>query len=243
MLLESNKSIPQVYGKERTIQVFTGLLDDILNCVKFDIDNLGSIYDAYTCPEIFLPLLAKTLNYQYNFNDTVSANRRIIKVFADLEKMRGSQKGLTIATALSLSSDMISTDFYELDQDVMSESYSYMKALKTIDIRYDYENAVITIRYNNYYQVIRNLLEYVRPVGMWVKLISEKGININSDAMLIYADTENIIREYNPELDSFVSRTFVNFSTTGDPTFKQQLEEFMESVGIENDTIDLNGGD
>ena len=77
-MLTTNQYIPQVYGKERTIQVFTKLLDIILACCKYDIDNLGNIYNAKVCPESFLPLLAYTLNYDYNFSDTVSSNRSII---------------------------------------------------------------------------------------------------------------------------------------------------------------------
>ena len=242
MILKTERSIPQVYGKERTIQVFTNLLDTILNCCKFDIDNLGSIYDANTCPEMFLPYLAKTLNYSYNFSDTVSANRRIIKVFVDLEKKRGSQDGLKIATALCLSSEVISAESYELSDDIYSQT-AYMQALKDIDIVYDYEQALIKIKYKNVYNVVRNLLDYVRPVGMWLELVSETGMTINADALLIYADTESKVVEYTPEIDSFVSKSKVNFSTTGDPTFKEQLINFMESINLNDNTLDMNGGD
>lgn len=242
MILKTERSIPQVYGKERTIQVFTNLLDTILNCCKFDIDNLGSIYDANTCPEMFLPYLAKTLNYSYNFGDTVSANRRIIKVFVDLEKKRGSQDGLKIATALCLSSEVISAESYELSDDIYAQT-AYMQALKDIDIVYDYEQALIKIKYKNVYNVVRNLLDYVRPVGMWLELVSETGMTINSDALLIYADTESKVVEYIPEIDSFVSKSKVNFSTTGDPTFKEQLINFMDSINLNDNTLDMNGGD
>ena len=242
MILKTERSIPQVYGKERTIQVFTNLLDTILNCCKFDVDNLGSIYDASTCPEMFLPYLAKTLNYSYNFSDTVSANRRIIKVFVDLEKKRGSQDGLKIATALCLSSEVISAESYELSDDIYSQT-AYMQALKDIDIVYDYEQALIKIKYKNVYNVVRNLLDYVRPVGMWIELVSETGMTINADALLIYADTEPKVVEYNPEIDSFASKSKVNFSTTGDPTFKEQLINFMESINLNDNTLDMNGGD
>lgn len=242
MILKTERSIPQVYGKERTIQVFTNLLDTILNCCKFDIDNLGSIYDANTCPEMFLPYLAKTLNYSYNFGDTVSANRRIIKVFVDLEKKRGSQDGLKIATALCLSSEVISAESYELSDDIYAQT-AYMQALKDIDIVYDYEQALIKIKYKNVYNVVRNLLDYVRPVGMWLELVSETGMTINADALLIYADTESKSVEYIPEIDSFVSKSKVNFSTTGDPTFKEQLINFMDSINLNDNTLDMNGGD
>ena len=41
MLIQSNNFIPQVYSKERDMQVFTTLIDVILSCCKYDIDNLS----------------------------------------------------------------------------------------------------------------------------------------------------------------------------------------------------------
>ena len=242
MLIESNNSIPQVYRKERTIQVFMKLLDIILNCNKYDIDNIGSVYDAYTCPENLLPFLAKTLNYQYDFNDTVTSNRRIIKIFAEMEKQRGSETGLYIASALSLSSLLIAENNAEL----LETSVDYLEALKYLKIYYDYERGLIQIDYPNTYMLVRNVVDYVRPVGMAVLFRAVNFKNINPDAMLIYADIENMTREYFPELDSGVSKTFVNASTVGDPEFKEVLEDLLQEFIDRNNgsnEIDLNGGD
>jgi phage tail-like protein len=94
LIFDSKKFIPQVYAKERDIQVFTKLIDIILTNCKYDIDNLGDLYDAYKCPQSLLPLLAYTLNYKYNFSDTVTGNRRTIDAFALMERNRGSEIGL-----------------------------------------------------------------------------------------------------------------------------------------------------
>lgn len=239
MLLESNNFIPQVYRKERDIQVFSKLLDIILNCCKFDIDNLGCLYDSLTCPELFLPLLAKTVNYNYNFEDTVTANRRIIKVFVDMEKWRGSRTGLLIAAALSLTSTGSSENNNEISP---GTDFQYMDALRNLKINIDYETGTIKIDYPGTYEIARNLIDYVRPIGMWTEWRVVNDININPDAMLIYADIENMTKEYMPEIDSFVSKSFVNLSTTGDKTFKEQLEDFVNSLNITNNTLDLGGG-
>lgn len=230
MIVNSNNFIPQVYRKERGIQVFTKLIDIIFSAVKNDIDNLGDVYNPLKCPEQFLPLLGKTLNYDYNYSDTITANRRIIDAFTLLEKYRGSKTGLLMATAMSLTSMEISKDNAELfdDQD-------YMNALKDLEITIDNENAEIYIDYPNIYTVVRYILDYVRPVGMTVNLRSIVGQNINADAMLLYVDTENKLREYDPLVDSFVDKSFVNFSSVGDEQYKRILQG-LEQRG----TINLN---
>lgn len=209
MLMQTSKYIPQVYAKERTIQVFTKLLDIILTACKYDIDNIGNVYDAYQCPENLLPLLAYTLNYDYNFRDTVSTNRAVIDSFAIMERWKGSKRGMKMATALSLTSLDISQNNAEL----LSVSTDYLTALSQIHIAYDYENARIIIDYPNVYTLVSYLLDYVRPVGMWLELRSVVGHNINSDVMLLFGNAQTNVHEYNPDVDSKVNKSFVNFST------------------------------
>ena len=233
MTIDSKQFIPQVYRKERNIQVFTKLIDIILSVCKHSIDNLGDVYDPFKCPEEFLPLLAKTLNFDYNYADTVTANRRVIDAFTLMEKNRGSKTGLMMATAMSLTSLTVSKDNAELFDDE-----DYMNALRDLEITIDYEEGMITIDYPNIYTLVRYLLDYVRPVGMQVNLRSIVDENINADTMLLYADTENIVKEYNPYFDSFVNKSSINFSNVGDPTFRDILKRFISNT---DDTLDFNG--
>lgn len=219
MLMETKKYIPQVYSKERTIQVFTKLLDIILTICKYDIDNIGFVYDANMCPENLLPLLAYTLNYNYNFSDTVSSNRAVLDSFAIMERNKGSKIGMKMATALSLTSLDISQNNAEL----LTVSQDYLTALSQINIRYDYENAKIIIDYPNVYTLVRYLLDYVRPVGMWLELRSVVSQDINSDVMFLFGDADSKSRLYNPDIESTVSRSFVNFSTSVDPTWLDNI--------------------
>jgi phage tail-like protein len=232
MLLDTKTMIPQVYSKERDIQVFNKLLDIILTSCKYDIDNLGNLYDAMKCPVDLLPLLASTLNYQYNFSDTVTGNRRTIDAFSTLEKYRGSEVGLKMAAALSLTSLDISEDNAEL----VESGNSYMDALRNLIIRYDFDSGLITIDYPNTYTLVRYLMDYVRPVGMRLELRSVTDRNINTDAMLIYADVDAFVRDYIPEIDSHVSRSFVNLSGIADDKWLDELSN------NNSDTLDLNGG-
>ena len=232
-MIQSNNYIPQVYGKERTIQVFTRLIDIILSVCKYDIDNIGNVYEANKCPEQLLPLLASTLNYKYNFSDTVTANRKIIDVFTIMEKNRGSKVGLLMATALSLTSLAISKD----NAEIISNT-DYIDALMNLKIYYDYEEALITIDYSNVYTLVRYLLDYVRPVGMKLKLRGVADKNINTDAMIMYTDIEDLTREYIASIDSGVSKNFVNFSKVGDPDW----QEWLNTISNPENIIDMNEG-
>ena len=230
MLLNTKTQIPQVYSKERDIQVFNRLIDIILTCCKYDIDKLGYVYEPKNCPKQLLPLLAYTLNYKYNFEDTVTSNRRIIEPFTTMEKHRGCEIGLKMATALSLTSLDVSKNNAEIQTDD-----DYLKALRDIHIHYDYEKATIYIDYPNIYTLVNYLLDYVRPVGMYLILRSIQFANINSDALLLYAETEPVVRPYIPEIDSGVNRAFVNFSGIADDEW---INQFSDS-----DIIDMNEGE
>ena len=233
MILNSQKMIPQVYSKERDIQVFNKLIDIILTSCKYDIDNLGDVYDAYRCPVQLLPLLAYTLNYNYNFSDTVTGNRRVIDAFALMERNRGSKTGLLMAAALSLTSLDISQDNAELS----GNSSVYLDALMNLDIHYEFEQAKVIIDYPATYSLVRNLMDYVRPVGMGLELRVVVGHSINTDTMLIYADVQTNAREYLPEIDSYVDRSFVNLSGIADPVW---IDYVKHQLDTEEDVLNLN---
>ena len=212
MIFDSKTMVPQVYGKERQFQVFNKLLDIIMTCCKSDIDNLGNVYNAMLCPEELLPLLASNLNYQYNYNDTVSSNRNIIDIFATMEKWRGSELGLKMAAALSLTGLNISKNNNEL----IFSNIDYINAIRDMDIEYNYEEARIEITYPNVYTLVRYLLDYVRPVGMTIKLKPVVSHTISGDAMLIFGSIEPNVHRYNPNIETFVNKSFVNFSSSAD---------------------------
>lgn len=236
MLLNTNKYIPQVYGKSRDIQVFTSLLDIIATCCKDDIDNLYYIYDPVKCPEQFLPLLANTLNYKYDYSNTVLSNRRVIEAFVELEKLKGSQKGLAVAVALSLTSTKISVDNLELvPQDDIQDAV-YYEALANVQIEFDYREGIIDIKYPAIFKRVNDLIDYVRPVGMSVSLTAVDPMNINSDVMLLYADTDVEVKKYNAVRDSGIGKNTVNFSTVGDPT----LEDTISNTLGWHDELNLN---
>ena len=234
MILDSKKFIPEVYSRERDMQVFTTLIDILLTACKYDIDSLYRLYDASVCPEQFLPYLADTVNYKYDNANTVTSNRKIISIFMTMLRYKGSEKGLKIATALSLTTLDLSIKNLEY-ADVNTD---YLLALQDLVIRYKYEEAKIIIDYPNIYTQVRYLLDYVRPVGMYVELRSVLKDTLAS-AMAIQAQTYTEIRPYNIR-ESSVDVARVNFSA---PIDEEQIDEFEQLYEeAVNGTIDLNNG-
>lgn len=236
MILNSNKYIPEVYGRERDIQVFTTLIDMLLTTSKYDIDSLYKLYDATVCPEQFLSSLATTLNYKYDTANTVTSNRKILSIFMTMLRHKGSEIGLLMATALCLTSLDLSIKKLE----AADVNMDYISALSSLDIRYDYENAEIIIDYPNIYTQVRYLLDYVRPVGMTIELRSVTK-NKHFIPLGILAQVSTEVHEYNVK-NSYVDKAVVNFSYPVEEKHLlqwQQTWENLQNLAMGNN-IDLN---
>ena len=242
MVLDSKKFIPEVYSRERDMQVFTTLIDILLTCCKFDIDSLYRLYNANECPIDFLKYLGDTVNYKYDNSNTVTSNRKILDTFMTMIKHKGAEKGLLMATALCLTSLDISKNKLE----TANVDTDYLNALVNIDIYYDYENAKIIIDYPNTYTQVRYLLDYVRPVGMLLELRSIVRDTFNVP-MAILAQVMHEISEYNIKKNT-VDIAKVNFSETADNNNIiqwEKIEELKQSDSWEElkemgDFIDFN---
>lgn len=234
MVFNTNQYIPEVYRRERDMQVFTKLLDILMTCCKYDIDSLYKLYDAELCPEQFLPYLANTINYKYDFANTVTSNRQIIKIFMLMMKYKGSEKGIKMATALSLTS----LDLSIKNLEAADVGMDYITALANLEIRYDYENARVIIDYPNIYTQVRYLLDYVRPVGMYIELRSVVKLPTTS-TMAILAQVQTNVHEYLIS-QSFVSKAQVNFSYPIGEEFPDAFQELHEQTEENSHVIDLN---
>ena len=236
MVFNSNKFIPEVYNRERDMQVFTKLIDILLTSCKYDIDSLYRLYDSLLCPEQFLPYLASTINYKYDNANTVSSNRQIIGIFMLMMKYKGSEKGIKMATALSLTT--LDTAIKNLE--TADVSTDYITALQNLDIHYNYETATIIIDYPNIYTQVRYLIDYVRPVGMYIKLRSVVKSPISS-VMAILAQVQTAVHEYT-EQQSYVNKAKVNSSYPTDSNFSDMLEFLWEQTEENFHVLNLNEG-
>jgi phage tail-like protein len=230
MLINSKKHIPEVYSRERDMRVFTTLIDLIMTANKYDIDNLYRLYDASVCPQDFLPVLAETLNYKYDDANTITSNRKIIGLFMTMLRYKGCKIGLTMATALCLTSLDLSIQNIE----AANVDTDYIDALSHLNIRYDYENGIIQIDYPNIYTQVRYLLDYVRPVGMYLRLRSVVP-TYESAYGAVLAQAYLRVNPYNVRR-SMVNTAMVNFSYPINDDMWNTLSDYMD----ENDNINLN---
>jgi phage tail-like protein len=159
-MLKSENFLPKVYSNSRDYKALLTLLDIVLNLSKYEIDNIKDLYDPMKCPVQLLPYLAEMVGYKYNNKDSVRENRIIIANFAKLIHYRGSEIGIKLAAALSLNS---------------AGKEEEISDLQFLQVIYNRENATIQIFYPRNYTKVRNLMDYVRPVGMTTSLIGAMG--------------------------------------------------------------------
>lgn len=195
MLIKTSKYVPKVY-QSRDYKAFLTLLDVILTTSKYEIDNLLDLYDPETCPSGLLPYLAHYVGYVYNYTDTIQENRNIIKNFNAMIRNRGSETGITLAAALSLSG---------------SDNKDFISDLKYLSITVNYEKGLIEILYPREKTKVRNLLDWVRPVGMYIDLTP--GTLASSTETLTVSDRVSVnVQRYDKTLYSGVEWDSINFS-------------------------------
>ena len=195
MILKSEKFIPNVY-KSRDYQALLALLDIVINTTKFEIDNLLDLYDSDVCPSEELPYLANFIGYIYNYTDTIQENRNIIKNFIAMIRNRGSETGITIAAALSLSG---------------SDNKDFISDLAHLNIMMHYDTGLIEILYPREKTKVRNLLDWVRPVGMYIDLTP--GTIITNKSAISVSDRVSVnVIPYKDTQFSGVEWDSINFS-------------------------------
>lgn len=172
-MIESKKLVPRSFSRSRHYRALLKLTDIALNSAKSDIENLVAVINPDKCPNMYLPLLAAKVGYSYDFNLSYSLNRKIIKYFPYMLKLRGSESGIKIATALSIS----------------TYSFSDIPTLSSlVNIVYETINshtvAVIYIYFPTYSEKIHDLLKLVMPIGVGYKLVSTSNIGGTEDLLV-----------------------------------------------------------
>ena len=197
-MLESKNFVPLVYRNSRDYQAILKLLDLIINAIKSDIDNFVSLINPDKCPDHMLPLLASYVGYDYDIKESIDANRLIIKYYPYLIRNRGSETGITLATALSVNA---------------VGSVEDIESLSMFHIEYKRkENKInIYIYYPNYLSKIRDLIEVVRPAGVRIELIPANPIN-TIDKIEIHDYIENKKEQYTQDRYNVSDKDRVGFS-------------------------------
>lgn len=177
---------PQVYKNSRDYQAFLTFLDTIVNLTKYEVDNMADLYEPMKCEHKVLPYLAEMVGYTYNITDSIKENRIIIDNFSKLLHYKGSELGIKLAACLSLNS---------------VGKVEEIADLKFLEVLYDRENALIKIVYPRENTKVRNLVDYVRPVGMAVVLEGAMQES-NNDRIAFTTDVEVTVRPYQSGVDS-----------------------------------------
>lgn len=158
-IIESKNYIPSILRQSRDMQALCKLLDLLINNYKTNADYWTSLIDFDTCPDNLLPLLASYVGYKYDYTESYSTNRLIIKHYPEMIKNRGSELGMSLATALSVNA------LGEIDK-------VEALAMFRIDYQKSDNKIYIYIYFPSNLSKIRDLIEVVRPAGCGVNLIA-----------------------------------------------------------------------
>lgn len=109
-------------------------------------------------PNHLLPLLASYVGYRYDYTESYDTNRLIIKHYMYMIRNRGSELGMSLATALSVNA------LGEIDK---------VESLSMFHIDYIVKDGKIKIYiyFPANMSKIRDLIEVVRPAGVGLELI------------------------------------------------------------------------
>ena len=93
--------MPDVYVNEsRDFQVLCRLYDFLFNGIKFDIDSIININDAFKINERLLPLLAIKEGFFTDVQFDSKTLRYILKAFPYIIKYKGTKSVVTVPTHL-----------------------------------------------------------------------------------------------------------------------------------------------
>lgn len=109
-------------------------------------------------PNHLLPLLASYVGYRYDYTESYDTNRLIIKNYMNMIRNRGSELGMSLATALSVNA------LGEIDK---------VESLSMFHIDYVVKDGKIKIYiyFPANMSKVRDLIEVVRPAGVGLELI------------------------------------------------------------------------
>ena len=158
-IIESKNYIPWVLRQSRDVQALCKMLDLVINNYKTNVDYWVSLIDFDSCPNNLLPLLASYVGYKYDYTESYDTNRLIIKHYPEMIRNRGSEIGMSLATALSVNA------LGDIDK---------VEALAMFRLDYVITESklLIYIYFPSNLSKIRDLIEVVRPAGCGVQLVA-----------------------------------------------------------------------
>ena len=157
-LVENN--VPDVYVNEsRDFQLISRLFDLVFQSTRFSIDSMKYISDTKYCNNTLLPLLDSKVGFHTNLNLSDRTHRKILDAFPYIIRHKGSFIGVEL---------------------VLNLFRRITGVLVTAELT-DNPNEVLIIFEDNFYDfnILCELLEYIRPVGLL--FIYKKRVTIPSN--------------------------------------------------------------
>ena len=87
-IIECKKYLPWVVRQSRDVQAICKVFDLLINNYKLNVDYWTSLIDFDTCPNHMLPMLASYVGYKYDYSESYSTNRLIIKHYPEMIRNR-----------------------------------------------------------------------------------------------------------------------------------------------------------
>lgn len=170
--------------------VFEALLRMLTTVEKGEIDDIVNLCDPDECLDLFLPLLASKIGYEYFYDTTFKINREIIRNFTWMIKNKGNRIGLRLATSLALlisKGDMTDKGIWDNISAISIETTLSDNPL-TATIRIIYPT-IDNPAYNTE-DAINHMLKYVLPAGIGQVILQPAIVSINNTTVKIDLNKE-----------------------------------------------------
>lgn len=162
-------SVPEIYTTSADFRFFLKWFKTTLSKVQYDTENLADIYDPLKCPAELLWMLADTMGFKYDDRLPTSFNRLVLLYFMSMIRNRGSKDGITIAAEVNLAQH----NLLQYGEDEGNIYYNRLEdtsiPVNSVYVTPHVEEGYIDIVYFSDTIPIDACIEYVRPVGMWLK--------------------------------------------------------------------------
>lgn len=186
-IINSRKFVPEYFGNNREFQVFLRAVDLAFSVIKSDTDNfVSNLLDPLKCKARLLPLLSNYVGWDYKPHERVLTNRWVTKLYPILVRNRGNEIGITLAVAMSICllgnpENTIYEKSFSMEYDYTTDKYG--RKIKVLKI-YMYND--------EYYSILHDLVEAVRPAGIKIEYISSQ--SISSSETIALTDEYNIAK-------------------------------------------------
>jgi len=190
-LIESKKFVPRTFARSRHYRAILKLFDIVANSTNSDCSNFTDIINPDRCPDKYLPLLATRVGYDYDYNLSYDVNRIIIKYFPHMMRLRGSERGIKMAVALSITAYTLID--ISIATSLVNITYETV-GMKTV--------ATIYMYFPKYTDKVYDLIDLIIPIGLSYKLQSSTAAS-HTDALLIETPAASVLSEVFADSDRF----------------------------------------